>query len=33
MDVGSLEDIDEFFRSREYVQDEMEDSNSPKGEF
>jgi hypothetical protein len=33
MDVGSLEDIDEFFRSREYVQDEMEDSKSPKGEF
>ncbi|KAG0552910.1 hypothetical protein BDA96_01G548800 [Sorghum bicolor] len=31
MDVGSLEDIDEFFRSREYVQDEMEDSKSPKG--
>lgn len=31
IDIGSLEDIDEFFRSREYVQDEMEDSKSPKG--
>lgn len=31
MGVGTLDDIDEFFRSREYVQDEMEDSKSPKG--
>ena len=29
----TLDDIDEFFRSREYVQDEMEDNKSPKGEF
>lgn len=30
MDVGSLEDISEFFSSREYVQGEMEDSKGPK---
>jgi len=30
MDVGSLEDISEFFSSREYVQGEMEDGKSPK---
>jgi len=33
MDVGSLEDISEFFSSREYVQGEMEDSKGPKSEF
>ncbi|OEL27198.1 Ankyrin repeat domain-containing protein, chloroplastic [Dichanthelium oligosanthes] len=30
MDVGGLEDISEFFSSREYVEDEMGDSNSPR---
>ncbi|PAN51709.1 hypothetical protein PAHAL_9G614200 [Panicum hallii] len=30
IDVGSLEDISEFFSNREYVQGEMEDSKSPK---
>ncbi|CAN6296631.1 unnamed protein product [Urochloa humidicola] len=30
MDVGSLEDIAEFFNSREYAPDGMEDSKSPK---
>jgi hypothetical protein len=33
MDGGSLEDIAEFFSSREYASDETEDSKSPKSEL
>lgn len=33
MDVGSLDDIADFFSSQEYVTDEMEDNKSTKSEF